>query len=243
MGVTHLDLVAISHHHSDHYGGMEEVVRAMKPRYFLASNSGHSTRGYLSLLKVVEAQGITAIRPTSRPRRIELGSVELTIFPQAPEDRKEENNNSVGLRLRYGSFSVLFPGDSEGPERRWWLQNCPDLVKDCTILKLAHHGSRNGTDTYWLDTVRPELTVASMGRNNEFGHPHAETLSLLRRSQVPLLRTDQFGTIALESDGRNWNVVRPALARRGAPNQSDVDRLAATRDDAAERTSRRTRTR
>jgi beta-lactamase superfamily II metal-dependent hydrolase len=226
-GVAHLDLVAISHHHSDHYGGMEDVVRALRPRYFLASHSGHSTTAYLKLLRLVEAQSITAIQPTSRPRQVELGSVELTILPQVPEDRKEENNNSVGIRMRYGSFSMFFPGDSEGPERGWWLENHTDLVRDCTILKLAHHGSRNGTDARWLDAVRPELAVASMGRNNEFGHPHTETLSLLRRRQIPLLRTDQLGTITLESDGRSWNVVRPALARRGHPTQSDIDRVAA----------------
>jgi beta-lactamase superfamily II metal-dependent hydrolase len=244
VGVEHLDLVAISHHHSDHYGGMEEVVRALRPRYFLASHSGHATNAYLKLLRAVEARSITAVRPTSRPRKIELGSVELTVFPQAPEDRREENNNSVGIRLRYGSFSVLLPGDSEGPERRWWLENHPELVRGCTVLKLAHHGSRNGTDAHWLDAVRPELAVASMGRGNEFGHPHPETLGLLRRREVPLLRTDQLGTIALQSDGRSWNVVRPALTQRGAPRQSDIDRVAAAVDlDAAPRSSQRSRVR
>lgn len=243
-GIDHLDLVAISHHHSDHYGGMEEVVRELRPRYFLASHSGHSTRMYLKLLKTVEAQSITAIQPASRPRRIELGSVELTIFPQAPEDREEENNNSVGIRMAYGSFSVLFPGDAEGPERRWWLEKHPDLVRGCTILKLAHHGSRNGTDERWLEAVRPELAMASMGRDNEFGHPHAETLSLLRRRQIPLLRTDQLGTITLQSDGRRWDVARPALARRGRPTQSDIDRVAAaTVVEERPASSRRTRVR
>ncbi len=244
QGITHLDLVAISHHHSDHYGGMEEVVRAMRPRYFLASHSGHSTKSYLKLLRTVEDLSITAIQPTSRPRRIELGSVELTIFPQAPEDPTEENNNSVGIRLKYGAFSLLLPGDSEGPERRWWLDHEPELVRDCTILKLAHHGSRNGTDATWLGMVRPELAVASMGRNNEFGHPHSETLGLLRRDRIPLLRTDQLGTITLQSDGRTWSVVRPALARRGRPTQGDIDQIAnASGDDAPERPSRRTRVR
>ncbi len=52
--------MAISHHHSDHYGGMDQVIRAYKPRYFLASSSGHSTKLYLNLLKTVEAQGMTA---------------------------------------------------------------------------------------------------------------------------------------------------------------------------------------
>jgi competence protein ComEC len=243
-GITHLDLVAISHHHSDHYGGMEEVVRAMHPRYFLASNSGHSTKTYLKLLKEVEAESITAIQPTSRPRKIELGSVELTIFPQPPEDRKEENNNSIGIRLKYGTFSVLLTGDSETTERRWWQQHNPELVRDCTILKLPHHGSRNGTDSRWLDLVRPELTVASMGRDNDFGHPHPETLSLLASERIPLLRTDQLGTITLESDGRSWSVVRPAMARRGRPTQADIDRVATVpRDDAVESTSRRSRVR
>ncbi|HZW33821.1 MAG TPA: ComEC/Rec2 family competence protein [Isosphaeraceae bacterium] len=244
-GIRHLDLVAISHHHSDHYGGMEEVIRQWKPRYFLASRSGHSTKTYLKLLQAVEAEGITAIQPTSRPRKIALGSVELTVFAQAPEDRREENNNSVGIRLKYGSFSVLLPGDGESPERRWWLEHEPDLVRDCTILKLAHHGSRNGTDAHWLDAVRPELAVASMGRNNEFGHPHPETVSLLRRAGIPLLRTDRLGTIAIESDGRSWKVVRPALlARRGRPTQDDVDRVAAsTTDDAPTKPARRTRVR
>ncbi len=234
-GIKSLDLVAISHHHSDHYGGMNEVVRALKPRYFLASNSAHSTTLYLKLLQTVEAQGIAVVQPGSKPRKIELGSVELTIFPQPPEDRKDENNNSIGLRLTYGSFSVLLTGDSEATERQWWLRNDPDLVRDCTILKLPHHGSRNGTDQRWLQAVRPQLAVGSMGKDNEYGHPHAETLSLLRRDGVPLLRTDQFGTITITSDGRNWQVAQPALARSGRPTQADIDRGAAAEDVATMR--------
>jgi competence protein ComEC len=242
-GITALDMVAISHHHSDHYGGMDEVVKAMKPRYFVASRSGHSTSGYLKLLKTVEAQGMTVVQPSTKPRKIELGSVELTLFPQPPEDRKEENNNSIGLRLSYGSFSALLTGDSEETERAWWLRNDPSLVRNCTILKVAHHGSRNGTDARWLQVVRPELAVASLGRNNDYGHPHSETVSLLRREGIPFLRTDQLGTITITSDGRDWHVTEPALGRAGRPTQADVDRVAAATEDTPARSSGRTRTR
>jgi len=242
-GIKSLDLVAISHHHSDHYGGMEAVVRALKPRYFLASSSGHTTTLYLKLLKAVEAEGLTVIQPTSRPRKIELGSVELTLFPQPPEDRRDENNNSIGLRVTYGSFSVLLTGDSEGTERQWWLRNDPELVRDCTILKLPHHGSRNGTDARWLQAVRPQLAVASVGKNNEYGHPHAETISLLRRDGIPFLRTDQLGTIAITSDGRAWQVAQPTLATRGPPTQADVDRVAAAAQQVSAMRSSRTRSR
>jgi competence protein ComEC len=231
-GIVQLDLVVLSHHHSDHYGGMEEVIRALKPRYFLASFSGHSTQAYLKLLRTVETQAITTIAPGARPRRIELGSVELTVLPQPPNDPQEENNNSIALRLRYGAFCVLLPGDSEEPERRWWLRYNRKLVCDCTILKVAHHGSRNGTDAGWLQAVRPELAVASLGTHNEYGHPHAETINLLRRSGIPLLRTDELGTIKIISDGQNWRIVKPAFARRGRPTQQEVDRVAARASEA-----------
>src|SRR5690349_6773959 len=104
---------------------MAAVVREFRPRVFLASGSAHTTTRYLALLELVRDQGIQAIGPTNRPRRIELGSVVLTVFPQAPEDPTEENNNSIGIRLQHGAFSALLPGDAEQAERRWWEQTVP----------------------------------------------------------------------------------------------------------------------
>src|SRR5947199_3465640 len=100
---------------------------------------------------------MTAIFPTDTTRKIGLGSVTLTVFPQPPEDRSEENDNSIGLRVQHGSFSALLTGDSEAKERAFWEVNCPSLIRDCNVLKLAHHGSRNGTDARWLGIVRPRL--------------------------------------------------------------------------------------
>jgi competence protein ComEC len=180
-GITSLDLVALSHHHQDHYGGMEEVIRRFRPRVFLDSGSSHTTPHYLKLLELVRDRGIQEIRPTDRPRRLELGSVVLTVFPQAPEDRTEENNNSIGIRLQHGGFSVLLPGDAEEPERRWWERTVPELIGGCAVLKVAHHGSHNGTDLRWLEMVKPDLAVVSVGRVNDYGHPSPQTLALLGR--------------------------------------------------------------
>ncbi len=230
QGVERIDLAVVSHHHSDHYGGMDQIVRRLAPRYFLATRSGHTTRMYLKLLETVESEGLTMIEPTDKPRRIELGSVELMVFPQTPEDRRDENNNSIGIRLVHGNFSMLLTGDSEEQERSAWLRTIPELVERSTVLKLAHHGSRNGVDSRWLARVRPELAVVSVGRGNDYGHPHPETLSLLKREAIPLLRTDVFGTIVIESDGRGWRVVSPQLSSRGPPLQDELDRVAAEID-------------
>jgi competence protein ComEC len=206
QGVTSLDLVVVSHHHADHYGGMADVIRAFRPRVFLASSSSHTSEHYLRLLRLVRDRGLQAIGPTQKARKIELGSVALTIFPQAPNDLNEENNNSVGVRVDYGGFSALLPGDAETHERRWWERVVPELAADATVLKLAHHGSRNGTDERWLDLVRPKVAVASLGKDNDFRHPHPETVELLDRHQIPLLRTDRDGTVTIQSDGLHWQV-------------------------------------
>ena len=145
------------------------------------------------------------------------------MFPQPPENHHDENDNSIGLRVQYGTFSVLLTGDSEAGERAYWERVVPQLVRDCTVLKLAHHGSRNGTDARWLGLVRPRLAVASLGAGNEYGHPHPETLSLLARYEIPLLRTDRDGTVSVVSDGKTWGEVVPRqspVVRRSGTNRS-----------------------
>jgi beta-lactamase superfamily II metal-dependent hydrolase len=216
-GISSLDLVALSHHHADHYGGMEEVIREFRPRVFLAADSSHTTPHYLSLLRLVRDRGLRAIRPEDTARDIQLGSVVLTVFPQAPDDPSDENNNSVGIRVRFGGSSVLLSGDAGPAERRWWERNVPELCADCAVLKLAHHGSRDGTDARWLELVRPELAVACVGKDNEYGHPHPETLALLSRRGIGLLRTDRDGTVTIQGDGAGWWAVDRGRAARGPP--------------------------
>jgi competence protein ComEC len=78
------------------------------------------------------------------------------------------------------------------------------LCADCDLLKLAHHGSRNGRNAEWLELVKPKQTVASCGKDNKFHHPHQVTLDLLKQKKIPLLRTDEVGTITFKSEGEDW---------------------------------------
>ena len=218
-GVKSIDLVVVSHHHADHYGGMDVVIKTFRPRFFLATDSSHTTPHYLKLLRLVRDSGITAIFPTTSPRKIELGSVVLTVMPQPPENHEDENDNSIGIRVQHGSFSMLLTGDSQAEERAFWERHVPDLIQNCTVLKLAHHGSKNGTDARWLSLVKPRLAVISVGQKNEYGHPSPQTLALVSRMRIPFLRTDQDGTITIRSDGKHWESVVSSRSTRGPPGE------------------------
>lgn len=217
-GVGSIDLLVVSHHHFDHFGGMEAVLSVYRPRYLIATSSTRATPSYVRFLKAIRDSGVTVLRPAAEARKIELGTAVVTVLPQPPHNPDEENNNSIGLRVQYGKFAVLMTGDSEDAERLWWRQTCPDLLRDCTVLKLAHHGSHTGTDAAWLALVRPRLAVASLAAGNTYGHPHSETLELLARNSIPLLRTDQQGTINIRSDGQRWQARGTELASRNPPS-------------------------
>jgi competence protein ComEC len=214
LGIERIDLVLVTHHHSDHYGGMQQVIREFRPNYFVATETGHNTSRYRDLLKLVKDSDLKTIVPGPKPREIRLGSVVLTILPQPPE-HDDENDNSIGVRFQYGRTRCLLTGDSEDDERAWWIRNSPEWIQDCQVLKLAHHGSRNGIDREWLQLVRPQLALVSLGIGNDYGHPHSETLSLLQEFRIPLLRTDQRGTITLRTDGQRWQIAGTELGGGG----------------------------
>lgn len=220
LGVESLDLAVVTHHHLDHFGGMSAAIKAFKPKFFLDSGSPQTSRQFVTLLETLKASEAQVLTTGPAARRIDLGSMRLSIFPQPDFDKKEENNNSVGIRAQYGTFSILLTGDAEEPLRRFWLNNVPELCADVTVLKLAHHGSRNGTSLPWLLISKPKLAVASLAAKNDYGHPHAETLAVLRRTGIPLRRTDENGTIHIQTDGRRWRVVDPNEPNRGPPEST-----------------------
>ncbi len=74
------------------------------------------------------------------------------------------------------------------------------------VLQVGHHGSSTSTSYLFLNAVLPEMGIISCGVNNKYGHPHEETLSILRDAGVDVYRTDLQGTITIGSDGQNYTV-------------------------------------
>jgi competence protein ComEC len=203
-----LDVLALSHAHSDHMGGMPAVMRSFKPRELWVSIDP-SSDAYRALLSEARELGVQ-VRHFHAGDQLAWGGARVTIL--APETgyvnpREPVNNDSLVMRMQYGKSSVLLEGDAEGSSEREMLTH--GRVAAVTLLKIGHHGSRTSTTQEFLDAAAPKDAVVSVGRGNTFGHPRYEVIERIAEAQVKLYRTDQFGltTFLLGRDGGIREVV------------------------------------
>ncbi|HWW99096.1 MAG TPA: ComEC/Rec2 family competence protein [Edaphobacter sp.] len=206
--LRHLDVLALSHAHSDHMGGMPAVMRNFKPRELWVSIDPNSD-AYRALLSEAQSLGVQ-VRHFCAGDQIAWGGTQVTIL--APEagysnPREPVNNDSLVMRMQYGKSSVLLEGDAEAPSEREMLAH--GRVAAVTVLKIGHHGSRTSTTQEFLAAAAPKDAVVSVGRGNTFGHPRYEVIERIADSRTKLYRTDEFGltTFLLGRDGGIHEVV------------------------------------
>ena len=131
----------------------------------------------------------------------------------------DTNDTSIVLRIDYGSTSFLLTGDMEETAETDLVNSGANLRAD--VLQVGHHGSSTSTSYLFLNAVLPEMGIISCGVNNKYGHPHEETLSILRDAGVDVYRTDLQGTITIGSDGQNYTVGTEHFAADSALNPTD----------------------
>jgi beta-lactamase superfamily II metal-dependent hydrolase len=181
--VSGVDLVLLTHRHEDHLGGIGAVVRAFPVRLFMDSTFPHASQDYERLLLTLRERHVMVVTAT-KGRTIDLGDgAVLTLLgppdPPLTRSRSDVNANSVVARLDYRNVGVLF----------------------------AHHGARSSSTAPFLDAVAPVVAVVSVGAVNEYGHPTPEALGRLARAHASIYRTDQDGTVTVETDGTHIEVT------------------------------------
>jgi competence protein ComEC len=222
-GVERLDRVLGSHPHSDHIGGLVDVLREVPVQQVLDPGYNHGTALQRTYLQLIKDKGAKLVRARSG-QTYDLGEgARLEIL--APEEplikgtESDANNNSIVARLVFGRTRFLFTGDMEERERERLLQSHPPPDLQSDVLKVAHHGSHNGTDSEFLRAVQPRYAVISLAKGNDYGHPHQEAMDALEALRIPILRTDQRGTIRFTSDGTVGRTggAPPPAPRAAAP--------------------------
>ena len=197
FGVIRLALVIVSHRHSDHYGTIERILRAFPVDRFIGNLADCPTRSTDNRIRAALADSTIPAQSVGADTLL-VDGVRFIILPPDPIDDPcpgDENDNSVIVRLEYGSFSMLFTGDAEKDERDWLVANHTALL-DVSVLKASHHGSNNGTSAGWLAAVTPQAVVISAGVDGTYKHPMANAVSAYRSAANGRLHcTNRHGTL------------------------------------------------
>ena len=204
-GITKIDYLVATHPHSDHIGGMEEVVESYDIGEIYMPRAESTSWTYENMLDAIEEKGIYINSAYNGKTIFEYDGVKADILsPEKNYQTDNLNNSSVVVRLICGKKTFLFTGDAEKVIEKNIAEN---EKLSCDVLKVGHHGSSSSSAEEFISEAYPEYAVISCGEGNEYGHPHRETLELLDKTGTEVLRTDKLGTIVISTDGKNVSVL------------------------------------
>lgn len=204
-----IDVIILTHAHADHLAGLVEVLKRYEVGSVYYNGLPPDSDLAQEFFREIKEKKINlaAVRGVKRPE--EIKGVSIDIFSPEDDFLKETtnvNNASLITKVFYGDDSFLFTGDAEIEEWEHLLSVGYNFNTD--VLKVAHHGSSNGTVKSLLKEVSPEIAVISVGKGNDFGHPSLRVIKKIKSVGAKIYRTDTNGDIKVTADGSgNYNIV------------------------------------
>ncbi|HWQ67160.1 MAG TPA: MBL fold metallo-hydrolase [Methanospirillum sp.] len=197
QNISSLDIVVSTHPHSDHIGGMPYLLRKLNVRTFIDTGDTHTTPTYEKLLRTIESRDI-AYKTVKSGDTISLDP-DLKIEVLSPKEPLGEdlNDNSMVLKVSTTTNSILLMGDAGITIEERLLSEGRNLKAD--LLKVGHHGSRHSSGKKFIQAVSPEIAIISMAADNEYGYPQKDPIRYLTDRGTKIYRTDQEGTITVNS--------------------------------------------
>lgn len=206
-GVTKVDYVIGTHPDEDHIGGLDAVIDAFTIGKVYMPNRTSTTQTYKDVITAVQNKGLTITTAKSGVSLFNTTSNSLPLEAHfvAPVNTNYTNNNNWSgvIRLTYGSTTYMFSGDAETQAETDMVNSGQTL--SANILKVGHHGSNTSSSDAYLDKVKPQAAIISVGKNNSYGHPAATTISKLQARGIKIYRTDLQGGFIFTSNGSTWS--------------------------------------
>jgi competence protein ComEC len=204
MGITSLDYLVGTHPHEDHIGSLDQVIMRFPAGKVFLPKATATTRTYRDLLEAIAGKGLKVTTAKAGVSILDEEGLSVRVLAPLSSSYEDLNNYSAVIKITYGEISFLLTGDAEAESEKEILESSAEIRAD--VLKVAHHGSSTSTTPAFLSMVKPEYAVISLGADNEYNHPHATTLTKLKKSGANILRTDEKGTIVFTTDGKSIKV-------------------------------------
>lgn len=201
-GISKLDYVVATHPDADHIGGLISVLNSFAVSNFVDSGKEHTSQTYYEMLQIIKEKNIHFIVPTTGDK-INLDSALNIQVLNANEHATDNNDASIVLKVTYNKVSFLLAGDA-GVDIEADMLSGFDVQS--TVLKAGHHGSNTSSSAAFIHAVKPSTTILSYGKDNSYGHPHAEVVSRLKAVNSMIYSTAVSGDITVTSNGITHSV-------------------------------------
>jgi len=209
QNVEKLDVVMATHPHADHIGSMTKVINAYPIGTFYLPDKTTDTRTFEKMITALKEQNVTVKQAAAGKNALVSwdDAVEVRLLsPFADEEYDDLNNVSIMCRVKFGDTAIMLTGDAEVYAEQIALDRLDESYFKADVLKLGHHGSSTSTCEEFLNAVSPSIAIASLGEDNEYGHPHREIVALMKEYDLPFYRTDKNGTVHVTLDSQQVSV-------------------------------------
>lgn len=192
IGVNKLDYIVGTHPHEDHIGGLDDVINNMDIGTIFMPKTATTTKTYEDVIDAISKKK-KKISVPKVGQKFNVGGAQCEIM-SVEDNSKNLNECSIVIRMEYEGTSYLFTGDAEkgNESARSWPQT--------DVLKAGHHGSSTSSSQKFLNQIKPSLIIISCGKNNDYGHPHKETLERYKKLGATVYRTDETGDILVTQE-------------------------------------------
>lgn len=201
MSVSKIDYMVGTHPHEDHIGSMDTVIDNFDIGEIYMPKVSYSSKTYLDVLESIERKKLSVIGAKAGMKIASTDDYDVEILSPARDKYSDINEYSAVIMIGYKNNKFLFMGDAE-------KENETELEGDVSadVIKIGHHGSKTSTSDAFIDRVKPQYAIISVGADNTYGHPSEQVLKKLQERKICIFRTDESGTIKIKSDGQNIKI-------------------------------------
>ena len=193
-----IELVVMTHPDKDHMGGLVEVLKYYQVEQILETGIKCNKTLCKEWDRLIEEKNIPVINAYFG-QRIKTGDFNIAVlYPfKNLKDQEVKNSNDASIILKFilNNDSYLLTGDAGFPVERELLDK--NINIEAKILKVSHHGSKYATSNEFLQIIKPEKAIVSVGKNS-YGHPTEELLNRLKNMSIDIFRTDKTGDVIFE---------------------------------------------
>lgn len=201
LGYQKIDYVIATHPHSDHIGGLSEIIKQFDIGSIYMPKAVSTSKTYENLLTTIAEKNLKVKQAKAGIEIINQNDLKIEILSPKESSYANLNNYSIVLKLTYKKNSFLFMGDAE----KQIEEEIQSDVK-ANVIKIGHHGSNTSSSEAFVEKVKPQYAIISVGKDNKYNHPYSEILDRWSKMGAEIYRTDEDGSVIIESDGENLAV-------------------------------------